>query len=48
MNYALIFAGGTGQRMNTVSLPKQFLKVHNKEIIVHTIEHFEKMRISTE
>lgn len=42
MNYALIFAGGTGQRMNTVSLPKQFLKVHNKEIIVHTIEHFEK------
>ena len=42
MNYALIFAGGTGQRMNTVSLPKQFLKVHGKEIIVHTIEHFEK------
>lgn len=42
MNYALIFAGGVGQRMNTVSLPKQFLKVHNKEIIVHTIEHFEK------
>lgn len=42
MNYALIFAGGIGQRMNTVSLPKQFLKVHGKEIIVHTIEHFQK------
>lgn len=41
MNYALIFAGGVGQRMNTVSLPKQFLKVHGKEIIVHTIEHFQ-------
>lgn len=41
MNYALIFAGGTGQRMNTKSLPKQFLKVHGKEIIIHTIEKFD-------
>jgi len=42
MNYALIFAGGIGQRMNTISLPKQFLKVHNVPIIVHTIKHFQK------
>ena len=42
MNIALIFAGGTGQRMNSVSIPKQFLKVHNKPIIVHTIEKFQK------
>lgn len=42
MNIAIIFAGGTGQRMNSVSIPKQFLKVHDKEIIVHTIEHFQK------
>ena len=42
MNYALIFAGGVGQRMNTISLPKQFLRVHGKPIIVHTIEHFQK------
>ena len=41
MNYALIFAGGVGQRMNTISLPKQFLKVHGKEIIIHTIEWFQ-------
>ncbi len=41
MNYALIFAGGIGQRMNTISLPKQFLKVHNVPIIVHTIRHFQ-------
>ena len=40
-NIALIFAGGVGQRMNTVSLPKQFLKVHGKEIIIHTIERFQ-------
>ena len=41
MNIALIFAGGTGQRMNSVALPKQFLIVHGKPIIVHTILHFE-------
>lgn len=37
---ALIFAGGTGQRMGA-NVPKQFLKVHGKEIIVHTLELFE-------
>jgi D-ribitol-5-phosphate cytidylyltransferase len=41
MNYALIFAGGVGQRMNSQSLPKQFLEVHGKPIIVHTLEHFQ-------
>ena len=40
MNYALIFAGGIGQRMNSKSLPKQFLIVHGKPIIAHTIEKF--------
>lgn len=39
--YALIFAGGTGQRMNTRSKPKQFLEVHGKPIIIYTLEHFE-------
>ena len=38
---ALIFAGGTGQRMNTRSKPKQFLELHGKPIIVYTMEHFE-------
>ena len=42
MNYALIFAGGSGKRMNTKSRPKQFLELHGKEIIIYTIEHFEK------
>lgn len=37
---ALIFAGGTGQRMGA-DIPKQFLKVHGKEIILHTLELFE-------
>ena len=42
MNYALIFAGGVGSRMNSKALPKQFLEIHGKPIIIHTIEHFEK------
>ena len=37
---ALIFAGGVGQRMGS-SIPKQFLKVYDKEIIIHTIEKFQ-------
>lgn len=40
MNVALIFAGGTGQRMKS-NIPKQFLQVHGKEIIIHTLELFE-------
>lgn len=39
---ALIFAGGTGSRMKTTTKPKQFLELHGKPIIIHTIEHFEK------
>ena len=42
MNIALIFAGGIGQRMNTRSVPKQFLRVNGKPIIIHTLEVFEK------
>jgi len=38
---ALIFAGGTGKRMNTKSKPKQFLEIHGKPIIIYTLEHFE-------
>lgn len=41
MNIAVIFAGGVGRRMNTKDRPKQFLLVHGKPIIVHTIEIFE-------
>lgn len=41
MNYALIFAGGTGTRMNSKALPKQFLEYNDKPIIIYTIELFE-------
>lgn len=38
---AVIFAGGSGSRMKTTTKPKQFLELHGKPIIIHTIEHFE-------
>jgi len=41
MNIALIFAGGTGQRMNSRTKPKQFLELNGKPIIIHTIDVFE-------
>ncbi len=42
MNIAVIFAGGTGQRMNTKTKPKQFLELHGKPILVYTLEIFQK------
>lgn len=41
MNTALIFAGGTGTRMHSKGRPKQFLELHGKPILIHTIEQFE-------
>lgn len=41
MNIAIIFAGGSGTRMKTHGLPKQFLKVEGKSIIIKTLENFE-------
>lgn len=41
MNIGVIFAGGVGMRMHTRGIPKQFLKVNGKPIIVHTVEIFE-------
>ena len=39
-NYVIILAGGTGTRFGS-SLPKQFLVVDNKPVIIHTLEKFE-------
>lgn len=40
MIYAEILAGGKGTRMGNVSMPKQFLPLNEKPIIIHTIEKF--------
>ncbi|MBL3656736.1 2-C-methyl-D-erythritol 4-phosphate cytidylyltransferase [Fulvivirga sediminis] len=37
--YAIIVAGGKGSRMNS-DLPKQFLALHGKPILMHTLEAF--------
>lgn len=39
-NVAIIFAGGSGARMGS-GLPKQFIEVNGKPIIIHTLEIFE-------
>ena len=41
MNIAVIFAGGVGTRMGNNSIPKQFLNIHGKPIIVYTLEQFD-------
>lgn len=40
MNYGGILAGGKGTRMGKTDLPKQFLMLGEKPIIIHTIEQF--------
>ena len=41
MNIALIIAGGSGRRMGQ-EIPKQFLTINEKPVIVYTLEAFEK------
>lgn len=40
MNIALLTAGGSGTRMGN-NVPKQFLTVYDKPIIVYTLEAFQ-------
>lgn len=40
MVFAVIVAGGVGSRMGNVDLPKQFMELCGKPIIIHTIERF--------
>lgn len=41
MNIALIIAGGSGFRMGQ-DIPKQFLNVYNKPVIIYTLEVFQQ------
>lgn len=40
MIHAAILAGGTGSRMKMANMPKQFLELGDKPVILHTIEKF--------
>ena len=41
MNYGIILAGGVGQRMRRTGMPKQFLEVFGKPIIIYALQKFE-------
>ena len=41
MNIAIIIAGGCGSRMGQ-DIPKQFLNVNDKPILIYTLESFQK------
>lgn len=41
MNIALIIAGGVGNRMGQ-DIPKQFINVYDKPVIIYTLETFQK------
>ncbi len=55
MNIAIIFAGGKGERLNSNSnsnpncnqnsIPKQFIKIDNKPILIHTLENFQNHKL---
>ncbi len=40
MNIAIIIAGGSGRRMNQ-DIPKQFINVYDKPVIIYTLESFQ-------
>lgn len=44
LNIAIIFAGGVGQRLSSDKnqIPKQFIDINSKPVIVHTLEIFQK------
>ena len=41
MNIAIVIAGGSGSRMNN-EIPKQFIHIYDKPILIYTLEGFEK------
>lgn len=41
MNIAILIAGGSGKRMGQ-DIPKQFINVYDKPILIYTLESFEK------
>lgn len=41
MNVAVIIAGGSGQRMGQ-DIPKQFINVYDKPVLIYTLEGFQK------
>ena len=40
MNYGVILAGGTGSRMKSLDIPKQYYKINGIPIIIYTLNAF--------
>jgi len=43
MNYAVILAGGSGSRMKSIDMPKQYYEINNVPIIIYTLNTFIKL-----
>ena len=41
MNLAIVIAGGSGTRMG-LDIPKQFVNIYDKPVIIYTLEGFER------
>ncbi len=44
MNIAIIIAGGTGNRMGQ-DIPKQFINVYDKPVLIYTLESFQRHQL---
>lgn len=44
MNFGIILAGGVGARMGIANLPKQYVEVNGKPVLVYTMEKFQACR----
>lgn len=40
MNITIILASGNGSRIKQSKIPKQFIEINNKPIVIHTLERF--------
>ena len=40
MNYAVILAGGTGSRMKSIKVPKQYHEINGIPILIYTLKTF--------
>jgi 2-C-methyl-D-erythritol 4-phosphate cytidylyltransferase len=43
MNYGVILAGGSGTRMKSIDVPKQYYEINGTPIIIYTIKQFIKV-----
>lgn len=44
MNYGVILAGGTGSRMKSIDIPKQYHKINGIPIIIYTLKTFIELK----